>query len=229
MTPVAVIRPQPGCDATLTAARALGLEAHGFPLFEVGPMTWEPPPADTFDAILLGSANALRHAGPALAAYAGKPAYAVGETTAQAAQAAGLKVAIVGKGGLEAVIPQLDPAHCRLLRLSGRERTQLVPPPGVSIEERVVYASDPLPLPEGLEGLLGNPALVLLHSAEAARHFAALCSERRIARSRIALAALGPRIAAAAGQGWAALRAAATPDDAALLALAQEMCQERLG
>lgn len=226
MTPVVVMRPQPGCDATVKAARALGLEAHGFPLFEVRPVAWDPPPADRFDAILLGSANAPRHAGPALAAYAGKPAYTVGAVTAEVARAAGLDVIATGAGGIKALLPLLQPEHRRLLRLSGRERMTLAPPRGVSIQERVVYASEPLPLPVALRALLHRPALVLLHSAEAAHHFATLCDSHRIARAGLALAALGPRVARAAGEGWATLRAAEAPNDTALLALALEMCQD---
>jgi uroporphyrinogen-III synthase len=222
--PLIVIRPQPGCDATVETARALGLETHGFPLFEVRPVDWDPPAPESFDAIVLGSANAPRHAGPALDAYAGKPTYAVGAVTAEVAREAGLDVMVTGVGGLKAVLSELSPEHRRLLRLAGRERTMLVPPPPVSMQERVVYASEPLPLPSELRALLRRPALVLLHSAEAAHRFAALCDEHHVDRSKVALAALGPRVARAAGSGWAALRAATAPSDAAMLALAQEMC-----
>ena len=69
MKPLYVIRPEPGCAATMRAARAMGLEAHGFPLFEVRPLGWDAPPAASFDALLIGSANALRHGGAAFAAY----------------------------------------------------------------------------------------------------------------------------------------------------------------
>lgn len=224
MIPVVIIRPQPGCDATVEAARALGLDVRGFPLFDVHGVDWDPPAPDSFDAIILGSANALRHAGPALAAYAGKPAYAVGAVTADVARDAGLDVVATGTGGLKAVLGELAPEHRRLLRLAGRERTMLIPPPPVSMQERVVYASEPLPLPDAFRALLREPALVLLHSAEAAHRFAALCDEHHVDRSKVALAALGPRVARAAGGGWAALRAAQAPSDAAMLALAQEMC-----
>ena len=224
--PMIVIRPQPGCDATVAAARALGLDARGFPLFDIRPVDWDPPAPDTFDAVVLGSANAPRHAGPALAAYAGKPVYAVGAVTAEVAREAGLDVVVTGSGGLKAVLGELAPEHRRLLRLAGRERVMLVPPPPVSMLERVVYASEPLPLPPELKALLRAPALVLLHSAEAAHRFAELCDEHHLDRSIIALAALGPRVARAAGTGWAALRAATEPSDAAMLALAQEMCQD---
>lgn len=226
MIPVVIIRPQPGCDATVQAARALGLDARGFPLFAVRPVAWQPPPADSFDALLLGSANALRHAGPALERYRGKPVYAVGATTADAARAAGLEVAGAGTGGLKALLPQVAASHRRLLRLSGRERIALTPPPGVSIRERVVYASEPLPFPAALCPLLRRPALVLLHSAEAARHFADRCDAHRLDRAGLALAAIGPRVAQAAGGGWGAVAAAETPGDTALLALAREMCQD---
>lgn len=225
MMPLIVIRPQPGCDATVAAARALGFEARGHPLFAVRPLPWEPPPADSVDAVLLGSANALRHGGAGLAALAGKPAYAVGETTAQAARAAGLDVVFTGRGGLQATLAALDPAHRRLLRLAGRERVDLDVPAGVSVIERAVYASEPLPLRGDLARLLERPALVLLHSAEAARHFAALCP----ARERISLACIGSRVAEAAGAGWARSESARTPEDAALLALAARMCQDGPG
>lgn len=229
MIPIAVIRPQPGCDATVAAARAAGLDARGFPMFAVAPVAWDAPPPETVDALLLGSANALRHGGEDIARYRGKPAHVVGESTAEAARAAGLDVVAVGRGGLQGVLDRVPPGHGRLLRLAGRERVALVPPAGTTMDERVVYASKPQPMPGELAGLLAAPALVLLHSAEAARHFARECDARGIGRSGIALAALGPRIAEAAGDGWAACRSAPEATDGALLALAREMCQERPG
>jgi uroporphyrinogen-III synthase len=225
MIPVIVIRPQPGCNATVAAAQALGLEAHGFPLFDVGPLAWVAPDPGSFDALLLGSANVLRHAGVELKAYRGKPTYAVGLTTADAAKAAGLDVVACGEGGLQALLSQLRPEHRQLLRLTGREHVELTPPPGVTLVERLVYASEPQPMPAALVSLLHQPALVLLHSAEAARHFARQCGDHSITRSQIQLAALGPRIADAAGQGWGSLGAAAAPNDNAMLALVQQMCQ----
>jgi uroporphyrinogen-III synthase len=227
MIPLIVIRPQPGCDASVAAARARGLDAHGFPLFAVRALDWQPPAPDSFDALLIGSANALRHGGAALAAWRGKPAYAVGRTTADAARAAGLDVIATGHGGLQAMLAGLRPEHTRLLRLAGRERVDLTPPAGTTLAERVLYASEPLPLPPPLAALLAGGAVVALHSGEAARHFAALCTHRGLDRARIALAAIGPRVAAAAGTGWAALAAAPRPDDDALLALAHQMCQEQ--
>ncbi|GGY93643.1 uroporphyrinogen-III synthase [Novosphingobium colocasiae] len=225
MLPVIVIRPEPGASATCAKARALGLDAVSAPLFAVRPLAWQPLPREEVDAILLGSANALRHAGPALECYRCCPTYAVGLTTAQAAIAAGLDVVATGSGGLQSVMPLLDPAHRRLLRLSGRERVELEPPPGVMVALREVYASEPLPLPQPLRDRLAAPALVLLHSGEAAAHFAQSLDAAGIGRGIHRIAALAPRVAERAGSGWAALEVAERPDDAALLALAVQMCQ----
>ena len=105
-----VVRPEPGCAATLAAARELGFAAEGHPLFAVRALGWAPPPAQ-FDALLIGSANAVRHAGPGLAAYAALPVYAVGAATAAAAREAGLTVIGEGAGGLQSLLGALDPAH----------------------------------------------------------------------------------------------------------------------
>jgi uroporphyrinogen-III synthase len=80
-------------------------------------------------------------------------------------------------------------------------------------------------MPPALADLLHAPAIVLLHSGEAARHFAALCSQHGVARTQLSLAAIGPRVVEAAGDGWQAVAAAARPNDAALLALTRQMCQ----
>lgn len=225
MLPLIVIRPEPGAEATCTAARKMGFVAHACPLFAVRARDWEPVPRETIDALLLGSANALRHGGPALDIYRGLPAYAVGERTAEAAREAGLDVVLAGSGGLQGVLGRIDPAHRRLLRLAGRERIVLDVPHRLSIITREVYASEALPLPAGLADLLAHPALVLLHSGEAAAHFTRACDSAGIDRATIRLAALGPRIAEAAGRGWAAIAIAPEPNDAALLALARDLCQ----
>ncbi|EJU12366.1 uroporphyrinogen-III synthase [Sphingomonas sp. LH128] len=223
---ILILRPEPGASSTLAAARERGLEALAFPLFAVRPLAWEPVARDAIDALLLGSANALRHGGPQLAAYRGLPAYCVGETTAQAAREAGMEVAATGHGGLQNLLGVLQPGHRRLLRLAGRERTALDVPGDIAIVTREVYASEALPASPALIAALASPALALLHSGEAALRFAQVCNDARIPRGRIRLAAIGPRVAARAGEGWAQVRSAARPDDAALLALAQQMCQD---
>lgn len=221
-----VLRPEPGAAATLEAARAAGLAAEAHPLFAVRALAWEPVAAGEVDGLLLGSANAVRHAGPALDAARALPAHVVGQATAEAARGAGLTVETVGTGGLQGVLDALAPrAPMRLLRLAGRERIELAVPPGITVVTREVYASEPLPLPPALAQRLAAPSLVLLHSGEAAARLAQLCDEAAIDRAAIALAAIGPRVAVRAGAGWRRVESAPRPDDAGLLALALRMCQ----
>lgn len=226
MVPLVVIRPEPGCSASVAAARAAGLDARGFPLFEIAARSWEAVPADRFDALLVGSANVFRHGGGGLRALATLPVLAVGEATAEAARAAGFDVAATGSGGLQKLLDTLPKGYRRLLRLTGDERVALVCPLRMQMEERVVYASRPVPFPPELAALLRQPAIVALHSTEAARHLTAQCVSHGIRRAPLRLAALSPRIAAAAGEGWGEVAAAHLPDDKALLALARQMCQD---
>lgn len=220
---VVAIRPEPGCSATVEAGRAMGLAIACEPLFEIRPLAWDPPPPDSVDALLLGSANAVRHGGPALEAYRAKPVHAVGEATAAAAEAAGFTIASAGQGELQALVDTLA-GPLRLLRLTGADHVPLVPPAGIAVDMRVAYESVPRPLSRPLADKLGAGALVLLHSAAAARHFAGECDRCGVPRSAVGLAALGPRIAAAAGAGWREVRCATEPREAALLALARDMC-----
>jgi uroporphyrinogen-III synthase len=226
VAPLLVIRPEPGCSATVALARAARLEAEGYPLFEVVPASWETPLAGRFDALLAGSANVFRHGGTGLEGLLTLPVLAVGDATAEAAREAGFTVTHSGTGGLQGLLDALPPGSRRLLRLAGEERIALQPPPGTTIEERVVYASRPVAAPQALVERMREPAVVALHSAEAARHLAAQCAANGLRRSPLRLAALGPRIAAAAGEGWGEVAVAALPSDQALLALARQMCQD---
>jgi uroporphyrinogen-III synthase len=218
------LRPEPGLSATLEKARALGLAITGYALSEIQPVTWDCPDPEAFDGLLIGSANAFLHGGPNLALLKHKPAYVVGAATAEAAHAAGFSVAMTGSGGLQGVLDAI-PAPRHLLRIAGEEHIPLTAPQGVQFTEVIAYRSLALPLDPAVPMLAGGGALVLLHSAATARHFAQECDRLGQARQTIALAALGPRIAAAAGEGWAAVHTAPQPDETALLALAQELCQ----
>jgi uroporphyrinogen-III synthase len=218
-----VIRPEPGLQATLQGARDMGLAAVGMPLFEVLPLRWQAPDPADFDALLLGSANALRHGGQALEQYRHLPVHAVGTATAEAAQEAGFAVDRVGEGGLQAVL-DANARPIRYLRLGGVETVPLEPGKH-SITERDVYEVRALPISGSAQVSLraGSPC-VLLHSAAAARHFAAEVDRLGLDRGAIQLACIGPRVAAAAGDGWARVDSAPQPSDAALLALARDMC-----
>lgn len=217
------LRPEPGLSATLEKARALGLAITGLALSEIRAVAWECPDPATFDGLLIGSANAILHGGKHLARLTDKPVYAVGEATAAAARAAGFAVAMTGSGGLQGVLDVI-PAPCHLLRIAGEEHVPLVPPAGVSFVEVIAYRSVALPLDPVADLLASEEVLVLLHSAATASHFAAECERLGLDRARISLAALGPRIAAAAGEGWAGVHTATRPDEATLMQLAFDLC-----
>lgn len=221
---VLALRPEPGLSATLAKARALGLGITGHALSEIRSRAWDCPDPATIDGLLIGSANAFAHGGANLALLTDKPVYAVGEATAEAARTAGFGVAMVGRGGLQGVLDNV-PAPAHLLRIAGEEHVPLSAPAGVTFAAVIAYRSVALPLAPAAPLLASGNALVLLHSAATARHFASQCDRLRLARGAITLAALAPRIAAAAGGGWAAVHVAAGPDEPALLEMVFDLCQ----
>jgi uroporphyrinogen-III synthase len=206
-----VVRPEPGNARTAAAARAKGWTVDAMPLFAVVSVAWVPPDPAIFDALLLTSANAVRHAGETLASLRALPVVAVGQATATAARDAGLAVVLTGDSDAAAgVVEARARGFARLLHLAGRDRVEQ---PGVTA--MTVYASEALPPPAGAAARLDG-AVVLLHSARAARTVAALAGTR----ATTAVAALSPAVLDAAGTGWRAAAAAARPTDAALLAAA---------
>ena len=220
---ILALRPEPGLAATLGKAEAMGLAITGHALSEIRAVDWECPDPRGIDGLLIGSANAILHGGPQLARLSDKPVHAVGEATAAAARAAGFAVAMVGTGGLQGVLDAI-PAPCHLLRIAGEEHVPLTPPAGVTFAEVIAYRSVPLPLDPLGPLLASGEALVLLHSAATARHFADECDRLGLAREAVTLAALGPRIAAAAGEGWATVHTAERPDEDTLLQLVFDLC-----
>lgn len=224
MTRAVAIRPEPALSRTLAEGREAGLDIAGWQLFEYRALGWEPPDPAAIDGLLIASAAAIRLGGAALAGFRDRPVHAVGEATAAAVREAGFTVATVGESGLQNLLDTLATRPRRLLRVAGAEHVPLVPPAGIILETRIAYDVAALPMPDDMAAALRGGAVVLLHSAAAARHFAAECDRLGLARERIALAALGPRIAAAAGMGWKQVRSAGSPHEPALLALARDMC-----
>lgn len=220
---ILAIRPEPGLSATLAQGRRQGLTITGAPLSEIRPREWQAPDPARIDGLLIGSANAIRHGGAGLAAFAGKPVFAVGRATADAARTAGFEVAAVGEGGLQNVLDAVSPPR-RLLRIAGEEHVPLAVPEAIEIATVIAYENAALPLAPALAGELARGATVLLHSAAAAAHFAAQCDALGVRRAGITLAALGPRIASAAGKGWRSIHMPDSPSDAALLAMVRELC-----
>ena len=219
--PLLILRPQPGAEETAARAKALGLEPVVAPLFTIEPLAWEPPEPGIFDAVLLTSANAARHAGPALSRFTSLPCWAVGAATAAAARAAGVADIRSGPANGGALAEAAASAGVRhALHLHGRDHVPLFAP-GLSLIDRAVYAAEPVERPLiDLGALQGSVAL--LHSPRAAALFGALVSER----SGIALATISEAAALAAGGGWAEVAVAREPRDEALLEVAMKLCHK---
>jgi len=215
ITGALVLRPEPGASRTCERLAALGVDARVTPLFEVVPVAWRPPEPASFDALLLTSANAVRHAGPGLATLARLPVLAVGEATAAAARTSGLTVALTGARDVAALVRAAAAAgFAHLLHLAGRDRVDTA-----GVVAVTVYASEDVPVPPDVaRGWPGRVAL--LHSGRAACRFAHIVDRDGVDRARIAVAAISPAVAAAAGEGWAARAIAGRPADAALVACA---------
>lgn len=219
--PIVVLRPEPGARATVARIEALGRQAIAAPLFAVRALPWTPPDAADHDALVLTSANAARMAGAGLGRFSALPAFAVGAATAAAARDAGLRVEAIGAGTAAQLIEELDRRGLwRGLLLHGREHSLGA---GGPISRAIaVYASDPVPIDRSRLAV-AEGAVVLLHSGRAADRFAALVDHFGLARDAIRLAAMSEGVAAAAGDGWAAVTIALQPNDDALIGAATRL------
>lgn len=224
MMRIVTIRPEPGASATVRAGLQSGLILESFPLSRIEALSWEGPDPATVDALLVGSSNAIRHGGEGLQAYLGKPLFAVGAATANVAREQGFQVEMMGEGGLQKLVDTIEAKPLRLLRLAGERNVPLNLPKGISVETRILYKAESLPMPDMLVSTLAEGAVVLLHSAGSAENFRSECEKHGVDMARIRLAALGPRIAEAAGEGWGEVRSAPQPKGGVLLALAADMC-----
>jgi uroporphyrinogen-III synthase len=224
MKRLAVLRPEPGASATVERARRLGLDAFAIPLFVVEGVEWQAPDATSFDALLLTSANAVRMGGTELNRLTTLPVHAVGATTASAAREAGFHVAGTGASGIDQLLGSLPPGM-RLLHLCGEDRRAPDETRG-SITPMVVYRSRPKE-PVGLH--LAADSVAMIHSPRAGQRFAALIDQAGIERGSIAIAAISEAAAGEIGHGWASVEFTDRPDDEALLALAERLCNKPEG
>ncbi|WP_168454718.1 uroporphyrinogen-III synthase [Sphingopyxis microcysteis] len=221
--PLVVTRPEPGNSATIARAAALGLDARAMPLFAAHPIDWALPAPANYDALLLTSAQAVRLAGAQLAELAALPVHAVGEATADAARAAGLTVVQTGTADGQALLDAMASEKiARILWLCGRERSEF-DPRGALLDPRACYGVEPAEPPGDWAEVIAAPAVLLAHSVRAARRIGDLVGA---SRAHLALVAISPAVAAAAGAGWGERVAAPAPTDAAMLALAHALCHK---
>lgn len=211
-----ILRPEPGASETAARARAIGLDPVVAPLFEIKRVEGPPVEAGRYEAVLLTSANGARHAPAGLTIL---PCFAVGESTAAAARAAGFGEVRTGPCDGAAAAAMMAAAGVRkAIHPCGLDHFA-VEAAGVAIDPHIVYSAEPVPR-ERFEG----PAVAMIHSARAGARFAGLTGDR----SAIAVAAISSSAAAAAGEGWAVKAVAAAPRDQALLEVAAKLCNHGL-
>jgi uroporphyrinogen-III synthase len=213
-----IIRPEPGASASAMRAADAGMEAIKLPFFEVHARDWSAPDTARYDALLLTSANAVRHAGDGLQAYQHLPVHAVGARTANVAKDAGLNIVSIGSTNAdEAVTAANDAGHKRLLWLAGEDHRPIKPHTGLMIDIVICYASMACRLPDDAKAQIMAADAVALHSARAAQLFGETVAAFDLARSSMTIAAFSPAIAAAAGSGWRNIVIADMANDSALL------------
>jgi uroporphyrinogen-III synthase len=214
MRKLLLLRPEPGLSASAARAREIGLEVIACPLFRVEPIAWQAPDPANYDALLLTSANAVRHGGGKLQMLKSLPVHAVGPVTADAARTAGFRVASVGEGNAHELLAAL-PDEARLLHLAGEDHRATAGPH--QLDRRIVYRSVEIAEPDlpPLEQLV-----VAVHSPRAGQRLAGLVNRR----GRTAVAAISEVAAQASGSGWERIEVAELPNDSSLLALAAMLC-----
>lgn len=213
---IAVLRPEPGNRVTASAIEAAGRVAIRLPLFTAKPVAWSVPDAADFDALLLTSANAVRHGGPQLDGLLALPVHAVGHVTAEAARRIGFRIAHIGTSGAEALVAEAEAAGVRrALLLGGRER--MLGSGGVVAQAITVYASETLDIePEAAVRLRG--AIALVQSARAGARLAELVAPDH--RAITSIVAISARAAEAAGPGWRGVEIASDTRPDTLIELA---------
>jgi uroporphyrinogen-III synthase len=230
---VLVTRPEPG--ATMTAGR---LETMGFrpvklPLQEIRPLAVPPGVVlEGIAAVVVTSANAIRHARPELvAALADLPCFTVGEATAAVARDRGFTD--IREGGGDAVElahslirarPQGDVAYlCGKVRLPHFEK--LLADAGLKAVAIETYDTVVVDRPaEWLVDAVGGQSLdyALIYSANAARSFAEAIDRSGSSAlfETTTLVCISPRVADAFGPGLGGKKLVAEePTETSLLTL----------
>lgn len=193
MRRVLVTRPEPGASETAARLVEMGFEPLVLPLTETVPLH---PAISTgsVDAVAVTSPNAIRHAPQSIFdALRGKPVFAVGRRTGDAARAAGLNVVDDEAGDAERLAARMDaaftvPSHVTVL--CGRVRRDVLETRLLEAghRPRLIEIYDTLPLTptdDEVQARLGDRPVdhVLVYSANGAARLSSLL-ERPVLQHR---------------------------------------------
>lgn len=223
MIPLIVLRPEPGAGQTVARAKAMGLTARSHPLFTARTLDWTAPPAASFDALLVTSAQTARLAGPALDRYGALAVYAVGEPTAAALRARGFRDVVAGSTDGTAIAARIAAdGHRAILHLAG-ETVATIDAGPLHITRVAVYTMVETEDGDALRDDMAQGAIILVHSPRVGARLAQLIPPALRAASHVV--AISPAALDAAGDGWASGSATDTPLDDRVLALAARLCE----
>lgn len=232
MRRVLVTRPEPGASRTAARLREMGLEPVSLPLSKTAPLAVDPEiMANHADAVVVTSANAIRHASAALLELLKYvPCHAVGRRTAEATRKAGFLSVTEGPGDAGALADQLATTLagksvaylCGRVRFAGFE--ERLDRAGVHVQPIETYDTMAVDYSsEDVAAALSGEKVeaVLLYSATAAAAAGELTARPALNRLFAAaeVLALSARIALAYRPSGDGVRVAGTPREEDLLAL----------
>lgn len=173
---IIILRPTQGAEQSAKIALDRGFDPVIASASQIQPISWQSRSPASFDAIMITSANALRHAGHNLHDYLHLPLFAVGKATAQLARDMGFTIAAIGQGGAKALLPLITAYGARnILRLVGRDYVD-VQADNCNFETILVYEAAALPLSNALKNIICDgeaPHIFTFHSTRAVQIFSA--------------------------------------------------------
>ncbi|WP_242621670.1 uroporphyrinogen-III synthase [Komagataeibacter xylinus] len=225
---VIITRPPPGLAPTVAAVAGLGWRPIAASMLHVAQLSLAPNTPRP-DALVLTSGQAI--AAINRPEWHDVPCYVVGHATGERARAAGFRHVVTAAGTADDLVALLRaalPVRGLLLLAVGRgygdDMAQALRAAGFRVIRRCVYAVSPeqrLPAQAAQALAAGQVAAILFYSTRTAQAFlAALSAAQAAMLGQVVAVAMSDGVAAAlaCGPAWRAVRVAARPDQAAMLA-----------
>lgn len=223
MRPLIVLRPQPVADATAQRARDLGLRPVVAPLFAPSPLVWEAPDVGRYEALFLSSAQALRLGGAELERLKTLSVFAVGKATADAAEASGFAISQIGDSDGQTLIGEMEDAgYSAILWLCGEWHSD-IQPRRARLDPVPCYRMEAIDPPPDWQQVIGQPAIIMVHSTRAAQRLAEFIPTQR---RHLSIVAISAKVAVKVGSGWGSVTVSDRPEDVAMLAASVLLCHK---
>jgi uroporphyrinogen-III synthase len=229
---VLVTRGWPGAERTASALRSVGIDPIISPVLDINFRAKIDVNLDGVQALAFSSANGVRAWGPRRDER-DYPVFAVASTTAESARDIGFRRVHSADGNVESLVRlvkrKLKPEkgallHVRGIHIAGDMSGELKAA-GFTVRETIGYGAVAVDMlgEEAIAAIVsGAPVSVLIHSARGAKTFLELLGKFGLTRWLDSVTAYGMSENALKplhGAGFAALRAASSPDEKSLLAL----------